>query len=79
MNERELASRIAIRMYADEACRICGQILTVEDLSDAKFAGYSDDHKSRSAHGTCWRNLVDVVRKMQQAGILDRVIGEATS
>lgn len=72
--ERELAAHIAIQMYADEPCRICGQLLTSADLKDAIFAGYSDDKTSRAVHGVCWRNMIDVVRKAHKAGLLDLVL-----
>lgn len=74
MGERGLAAGQAIRMYAGEPCRICGRLLIADDLYDAVFAGYSDDSKSRAAHGLCWRNLVDVVRKAHAAGHLQRIL-----
>ena len=51
--ERELAG-LAVAMYAGEPCRICGELLTMEDLNDG--AGHSDDNSSRSAHRQCWEN-----------------------
>lgn len=49
--------RVAVSMYANEPCRICGKLLTMDDLHDgAVFAGYSTDNKSRSAHNACWEN-----------------------
>ena len=42
---------VALSMYEDEPCRICGRLLTMEDLKNgAVFAGYSDDNTSRPAH-----------------------------
>lgn len=52
--ERKLSARIALAMYADEPCRICGELIKPEDLQAAVFAGYSADSKSRAAHGPCW-------------------------
>lgn len=52
--ERELIARIALDMYADEPCRICGELIKTEDLPTAVFAGYSADSTSRAAHGPCW-------------------------
>lgn len=47
--------QIAVGVYADEPCRICGVLLTYEDLlNGAVFAGYSADSKSRAAHKACW-------------------------
>ena len=45
---------IALAMYANEPCRICGKVITIEQVSDAVFAGYSQDSKSRGAHKECW-------------------------
>lgn len=42
-------------MYSDEPCRICGKLLSEDDLNDAVYAGYSQGDKSRAAHGECWR------------------------
>lgn len=74
IDEREMAAKLAISMYAGEPCRICGREITVDDLEIAVFAGYSDDSKSRVAHGLCWRNLVDVVRKAHKMGVLERIL-----
>lgn len=54
MSDKEMAARIAIGMYANEPCRICGERITEADLSTAVFAGYSADSRSRAAHKTCW-------------------------
>ena len=51
----------AVIMYANEPCRICGELLTPEDiLDDAVFVGYSKDNKSRSAHKECWEKNVPI-------------------
>ena len=56
--ERTLVD-LALSFYAGEPCRICGELLTMEDLNDgAVFAGYSDDNSSRSAHRQCWEHSV---------------------
>ena len=56
---------LAIIMYADEPCRICGQTLTLEDIkAGAVFAGYSADRASRSAHKHCWDNALEIMREM---------------
>jgi len=39
--------------YANEPCRICGKLLTKDDILTAVFAGYSRDSKSRAAHKEC--------------------------
>lgn len=47
---------LAVSMYTNEPCRICGELLTMEDMRNgAVFAGYSNDNAARSAHGSCWR------------------------
>lgn len=48
------AARLLLMAYVDEPCRICGVLLTPEDLETAVFAGYSKEGGSRSAHGDCW-------------------------
>jgi hypothetical protein len=47
---------IAVLMYANEPCRICGEILTRDDIVEdgAVFAGYSSGDEARSAHKSCW-------------------------
>jgi hypothetical protein len=46
------AVKIALSMYENEPCRICGELIT--DARKAVYAGYSADSKARSAHKTCW-------------------------
>jgi len=53
--DRDIALDLIFEMYANEPCRICGKNITIEQVkSDAVFAGYSQDNKSRSAHKECW-------------------------
>ena len=62
---------IALRIYTDEPCRICGIILTDEDIkAGAIWAGYDKDSKSRVAHKICWDNAMEIVREMYP-GALD--------
>lgn len=54
-NVQRAARDLAIAAYANEPCRICGRMLTVDDIQqNAVFAGYAKDAPSRSAHKTCW-------------------------
>lgn len=53
---KEDAARMALAMYADEPCRICGENIDYEDLDGLKFAGYSEGCVSRAAHADCWDN-----------------------
>ena len=54
-NSSHLA-QFALSMYAGEPCRICGELLTMDDLNDdSVFAGYSSDNAARVAHETCWK------------------------
>jgi hypothetical protein len=57
-NRRNLA-HIALMMYADEPCRICGEAITKTDVYDAVFVGCSRDGKSRAAHKLCWQEKTD--------------------
>lgn len=53
---RQAAFEMAISMYI-EPCRICGEMLTRQDLNTAVWAGWGsrDDGKSaRAAHKSCW-------------------------
>ena len=52
------AYRIALGMYAGEPCRICGELITRDDLRDLVYAGYSADSKARSAHAACWEKNI---------------------
>jgi hypothetical protein len=57
----ELTPNILL-MYSNEPCRICGRLLTVDDIETAVFTGYSEDNKERSAHERCWQGFVNVLR-----------------
>lgn len=55
-DNRKALSKLALSMYANEPCRICGELLTMDDLNaGAVFAGYSSDNRARSAHKACWQ------------------------
>ena len=45
---------MALAMYENEPCRICGENIEKAELRGLVFAGYSRDNKSRAAHGACW-------------------------
>ena len=42
--------------YANEPCRICGEMITEQQVMNdhVVFAGYSSNNKARSAHKECW-------------------------
>lgn len=62
---RKLAAHVALSMYANEPCRICRRLLTMDDLKDgAKFASYSVDGTARAAHRVCWDNFVELLRTL---------------
>ena len=49
------AKQIAVDVYTGEPCRICGKLLTYDDMLDgAVHAGYSKDNVARAAHRGCW-------------------------
>lgn len=48
------AFELAVLMYANEPCRICGETITREDVMTCVFAGYSVNNEARSAHKQCW-------------------------
>jgi len=55
MDKPAAAAEIAIAMYANEPCRICGEILSLDDIrAGAVFAGYSSGNEARAAHKSCW-------------------------
>lgn len=59
---RPYMAHLALSMYADEPCRICRKLLTMDDLRDgAVFAGYSVDGTARAAHRVCWENFVELL------------------
>lgn len=56
---------MALSMYANEPCRICGIVLSLDDVkTGAVFAGYSQDNTSRAAHKRCWLGMVDVLQSL---------------
>ena len=61
MNEelRKSLVNLAMAMYIDEPCRICGSLITSDDLHNLVWAGYSKGYKSRSAHRLCWKKYID--------------------
>jgi len=61
-NRTRDAIGMALAMYANEPCRICGKTITEADVSQALFAGYSQRGSSRSAHRRCWYGMVEVAR-----------------
>ncbi len=45
--------------YANEPCRICGKLLTLEDVTNnIIFAGYSLNQETRAAHSECWEQNI---------------------
>lgn len=57
MKNQELhnaAVNLAMEVYVNEPCRICGELVKLEDLGRLVFAGYSATNYSRAAHGKCW-------------------------
>lgn len=55
---RAAMSRIALLAYANEPCRICGEVIDEKQVETAVFAGYSQDNTSRAAHKGCWDKKV---------------------
>lgn len=48
--------QVALSMYTNEPCRICGAMLTLDDVNNgAVYAGYSQDSAARAAHKSCWQ------------------------
>jgi len=72
----DVVNNLALAMYANEPCRICGRIITHADVGVAVFAGYSEDSASRAAHQRCWVGYCDIAKDM---GIVDLVTGSVTA
>lgn len=53
--QHETLVNLAMAMYVDEPCRICGKMINPGDLRKLKWAGYSACNTSRSAHNQCWQ------------------------
>lgn len=61
----DIILNLLLFQYAGEPCRICRQLLTVDDIKEgAKFAGYSVDGTARAAHRVCWQNFVELVQTL---------------
>lgn len=46
----------ALSTYTGEPCRICGKVISMDDMRDgAVFAGYSADNAARAVHAQCWQ------------------------
>ena len=54
---------LALSMYTNEPCRICGTTITKDDLDLLVFAGYSQDDMARAAHGHCWERYPSLDKK----------------
>ena len=64
---------LALAMYSNEPCRICGRILTIEDIrAGAVWAGYDKESSSRVAHKACWDNAMEIVREMYPGALDDK-------
>lgn len=73
--DKDAAFQMIIGMYADEPCRICGSLITREDISHgAVFVGYSDKFPGRCAHRPCWVRFLDMVQQYRSE--LDRMLSE---
>lgn len=46
---------LVMSFYVGEPCRICGMLITKDDLNKLVYAGYSKNNQARSAHGKCWQ------------------------
>lgn len=66
MENSAAALAMALMMYANEPCRICGRQITAVDVKTAVFAGYSDVRPARAAHRECWDGMSDIVKSMSQ-------------
>lgn len=67
---------LALAMYANEPCRVCGQLITRDDLHNgAVFAGYNQANTARAAHKPCWDNFVEMLQDfLGPAADVDAVI-----
>lgn len=63
--QRSAVADMALRMYANEPCRICRRMITVEEINGIVFTGYTevDGKVSRSSHRDCWFGLTDEGRQ----------------
>lgn len=72
---RRLALQVALANYADKPCRICGQLITMHELTAdrAVFAG-----SGAAAHTRCWQGLVDVLRQLAVDDQLRRILASGS-
>jgi hypothetical protein len=59
------AARLALAMYENEPCRICGK--PIVDAAEAVFVGYSKDNKARAAHHDCAMAITETVERQRKA------------
>lgn len=54
--DRNHAVFLALAAYANEPCRICGEMITMQQVTNEHvvFAGYSSNNEARSTHKECW-------------------------
>ena len=57
--ERDEVAAFALAMYANEPCRICRRLITLDETRNLVFTGYVeiDGKTSRASHKACWRDL----------------------
>jgi hypothetical protein len=60
---RDAAMMLALAMYADEPCRLCGKTITAADLDSAVWVGYDDVKPGRCGHRACWAALPEDERQ----------------
>lgn len=70
-DNRRIAAHLALSMYAGEPCRICRQIIALEDLHTLVFAGYSRDGQTRAAHKVCWNNFIELLQTLPAAQLYE--------
>lgn len=57
---------LALSMYANEPCRICGKTISPLDVADAVYVGYNEDCTSRAAHKRCFETVVERCERQRQ-------------
>jgi hypothetical protein len=63
-NGLSAAIDMALAMYTNEPCRICGRNIEREDVGGLIFTGYSKDNTSRAAHGRCYQGFMELCGAM---------------
>lgn len=68
-------TRLATASFVGSPCSVCGHPLHDGDMAQAVGSPTVGD-SGGVAHGACWRNMINIVRRMAEQGQLAKLLTE---